>query len=106
MDVDGCTIQSYYTTKDDAYARHHDFFLLHVYDDFKPNGPNTWTGTYGPYSVTVIQRGKHSDIREEDVSFERNPSFKEDPVITSHYVPSKEVIAKILNNHLNKIYGD
>ena len=64
MEIDSCTIPAHYTTSDDTHAMHKDFFFLSVYEEFKPEGPNTWKGTYGPYSVIVIQQNRYSDIKE------------------------------------------
>lgn len=66
--------------------------------------PNTWKGYYGKYAITIIQRHRHHDIKEGDVEFEKDPSYKEDPE-TTYAVPSKAAIAQALNGHLNRIYG-
>lgn len=102
--MDGCWIETYYVKRSDPYSMYKDSFSLHVYDDFNPEGPNTWKGYYGKYAITIIQRHRHHDIKEGDVEFEKNPSYKEDPE-TTYAVPSKAAIAQALNGHLNRIYG-
>jgi hypothetical protein len=50
--------------------------MLNVYKEFKHNGPNVWKGRYGGYLITVIQKDVMSDIREEDITIEKQPDYK------------------------------
>ena len=102
--MDSCWVDTYYVKRDEPYSKYKDTFHLHTYTEFTQQGPNIWKGQYGPYIITIVQQQRHHDIKEEDVSIERNPAYKEDPNIV-YALPSKPAIAQALNKYLDRIYG-
>lgn len=101
--MNSCEVETYYLDRDKPYNKFKDSFYLHA-ADFKRQEPTTWKGRHGKYIVTIIQVHRQHDITEEDVTIEIDPSFKEDEKIVFP-VPSKKIIARTLNTHLDKIYG-
>ncbi len=99
----GCRINTYYVKNDQPYTMYKDFFSLHPYNEFTQQGPNTWKGHWGGRTITIIQKHQMSEIKEADVTIERDPDFKEDPE-TTYGMPSKKEIALALDKHLNEIY--
>ena len=99
----GCRIDTYFVKRSEPHSSYEDFFMLRVFGDFKHSGPNIWKGHYGSNIITVTQRGVQSDIRDQDITIEKNPDVKEDPDIV-YAIPSKVNIALILDKHLNEIY--
>ena len=64
----------------------------------------TWRGHFGAYIYTIIQKYHHHLIKEQDVTIEKDPSFKEDPDTHYAFLSQKE-LADALNKHLDRIYG-
>jgi hypothetical protein len=98
-----CRIDAYYVKRDQPYTRYKDFFSLHVYNEFTQQGPNIWKGHWNKCTITVIQQHPMSEIKESDVTIERDSDYKED-LDTSYGMPSRKEIALALDKHLNEIY--
>jgi hypothetical protein len=99
----GCRVDAYFVKRDQPHSRYKDFFSLNPYNDFAQPGPNIWKGHWAGRTITVIQQHQHSEIKEEDVTIEKDPAHKEDPD-TVYGLPSKEEIVLALNKHLDRIY--
>ncbi|MEQ9404791.1 MAG: hypothetical protein RIM99_14460 [Cyclobacteriaceae bacterium] len=102
--MEGCKIDTYYLKKGQSHSKYSDFFYLNVCNDFKQDGPNIWKGSFGLFTISVEQRGRQSEITENDVTIERNDEFKEDPEII-YPRPFKDQIATAMNKHLDNLYG-
>lgn len=103
MPIKGCTIDIYYIKSGEPHSRYKDSLRLNVFEEFKHNGPNIWKGQYREYIITITQRDAMSDIREEDITIEKQPDYKKEEGII-YARPSKEELAQKLSEHLNEIY--
>jgi hypothetical protein len=104
MSVTGCKIDAHYVMSGEPPSRHKDSFMLNTDDDeFKYNGPNIWKGRYGGYLITIIQQNTMSQIREEDITIEKQQDYKNEEGIV-YAIPLKEDLAQKLNQYLNEIY--
>jgi len=96
-----CIAPVQYSKGDNPHRVYKDSFSLHPQKEL--GGGNIWVGHYKSYTITVTQEHHQSDITEQDIRVECNPSDSSDTSI-SVYFPRGE-IAKALNDFLNKTFA-
>lgn len=99
----GYKIETYSVKRAESYTKYKETFYLHSEND-SDKQVVTWRGFFGGYIYTIIQEYHHHQIKEQDVTIEKNPSFKEDPDTHYEFLSQKE-LADALNKHLERIYG-
>ncbi len=102
-DMSSCKIETYSVKAAEPHSKYKEWFYLYPEDNSNEQVV-TWRGHFGAYIYTVIQKYHHRQIKEQDVTIEKNPAFKEDPD-TVYASLSHEELTQILNKHLDRIYG-
>ena len=103
LSMKDCRIETYSVKRNEPHSKYKESFYLYPEND--SNGQVvTWKGHFGPFIYTIIQKYHHHQIKEQDVTIEKNPLFKEDPDTHYAFISPKD-LADTLNKHLDRIYG-
>ena len=100
--MNGCKIETYSVKRAEPHTKYKEWFYLYP-DDKSNEQVVTCKGHFGAHIYTIIQKYHHHEVKEQDVTIEKNPAIKEDTETVYAFLSQTE-LADALNKHLDRIY--